>query len=873
MVAPQSLALELRSKFFLFPIEREVLYGFARVWDPNVRLRSENEEDFLSELDCEVQRGNYVNAARLALRQNLLEILIEGGKIKKEAGFVWDLPHLGLRFPDLRKRFPDSDDFTDEVFRHSDLIDGYLMDEAASLSDLEPMTFNQEGIKNLRQQLPTRFLERYDEHNPKSVLVYSLEPFVEDDDRGKSAVRKPVEKKAVRAVPAAKIIVAAQSQDEDKPAGEEKRVLRRRHGKHLLERVAQTVNANPIGNLIQLFCNSFDADATRIDFSYDRQTSRCIVEDDGLGMDLDELDLFLLSGDSNKPGTRTPKFNRAPLGRFGLAAINLRNLARGYRLETTKEGVDRKIIVEEIFGDKEPLYEGKLVHHHFEDALEDDYGTRIIMDGLRFPDLNVKRLANEVRWRMPIDAPSFEVYIDERKVEPPIVRGLASFLYRLHGKHMGDVEAVMHLTGNAHERAGLHVKVFGMTIGEPGDLVDYGNRPLRFRKRHIGIIRADGLDGAIMIDRGRFDEQHPAFIELREAMEPVLSDVSNYARAHFEDTSVSRVLASRNAALRFTRERLVGSKIVPRGYQVELASPDGEKGFNDEVVGIVRGKRVLLNENQPALRISEKMGPAAQKSDMLNAAVVAIVIQQVGREASVAEFMHVYNEIWNRVRPEIVVASSDEGEKDVSHPHLLYPSSRVLKDMGIDSPDLRYLRSKKVLDSTGDLLLGSDVHGVQRRMGLYTVSLRRIVQEHHHSAKDIQNEQIFEGRLRRAGNAIEPFFVNLNKETGKPSCYFTMPLCVGPLNSLFVSAVFRRKTSDRLRHAFEEFGAEAYTPDELVEYTHLVRDEVDAVIRGAELRGSPLERLSGKGRGVSRYRFKDFVGAYQHHAQIKAQEN
>lgn len=179
MVAPQSL--ELRSRFFLLPIEGNVSYGFARVWDHHGLSGPKNEGEFLSVLGREVRQGNYVTAARLALQSNFLEIIIEGGKIRKEAGFKWDLPHLGLKFSDLRKLYTHGEEFADAAFDHSCLIDQYLEDEVADLSGLDPITLSRDGIEKIRPQLPSWFLDRYDKHNPRSVSVYSPEPFVEDD--------------------------------------------------------------------------------------------------------------------------------------------------------------------------------------------------------------------------------------------------------------------------------------------------------------------------------------------------------------------------------------------------------------------------------------------------------------------------------------------------------------------------------------------------------------------------------------------------------------------------------------------------------------------------------------------------------------------
>lgn len=641
-------------------------------------------------------------------------------------------------------------------------------------------------------------------------------------------------------------------------------------------------DAKPLVNIVELFgSNPYDKDATVVNLVYDPVAGTFTSEDDGSGMTPDDLPEFFLSGDSSK-GDPSPIYGRLPHGDFGMAAINLKNLCRKYTMVTAKNGL-RTTLSEAFRG---PLQLGKIIRpDKVERCSEDEHGTKFVLSGLKFArGFDLCALRTQLQWDLPVADPTFDIYINDSVVEPPRIKGLASFLYRLNGKHMGDVKAVLHVMGRNHEHSGMNVYVRGRRIGLPGALVEYGARKLSFRHRVVGMIDAPGLRNAIQVERRAFNESKASFRELRKAMDPILSDVVRYAVSHFIESSGDILKRNEASTVASIRRRLVGAKLLGRHKaSVELVDPN-DVGFDSGLPGRLYNNRLLLNRGRASLYRTSKTTSGDFKARLLGTAIQVIASERLPESASAADLVAETDRIWRRLcfssgsdvseRAESEEQELEGRREDTFHPHLLYLFTRVVKELDIAAPDLRYLRSKQAFDYTGDLLLGSDVRDVQKRMDLYTVSLRRLVQVHSHTPKgDIQTEQTFEGRLGRAGKAIEPFVVDLNKETGKPPCYFTMPLCVYPLNSLLASTIFRRKGLDRPRRAFEEFGAEAYTPTELVEYAHLARDEVDTAIRSAELRGSPLESLSGKRRGVLRYRFRDFVRAHRHHAQIKAQEN
>jgi len=98
--------------------------------------------------------------------------------------------------------------------------------------------------------------------------------------------------------------------------------------------------------VFELVKNAYDADATRVEVALsnvaDRSNGRVIVEDDGCGMEWEQIvNVWLEPGTDYRQqqkfaGLRTPKFNRLPLGEKGVGRFAAHKLGRKIRLITRK---------------------------------------------------------------------------------------------------------------------------------------------------------------------------------------------------------------------------------------------------------------------------------------------------------------------------------------------------------------------------------------------------------------------------------------------------------------------------------------------------------------------------------------------------------
>lgn len=90
----------------------------------------------------------------------------------------------------------------------------------------------------------------------------------------------------------------------------------------------------------ELISNSYDADATRIIITIDNNNRTIVCEDDGCGMDNEDIaNKFLIISRNRRKSERsqtTPKFNRKVTGRKGLGKLSVFGICKIIEVETIK---------------------------------------------------------------------------------------------------------------------------------------------------------------------------------------------------------------------------------------------------------------------------------------------------------------------------------------------------------------------------------------------------------------------------------------------------------------------------------------------------------------------------------------------------------
>ena len=167
------------------------------------------------------------------------------------------------------------------------------------------------------------------------------------------------------------------------------------------EKLEMTFNPMTIGHLganmysslpnalAELIANAYDAGASNVYINLRQDSARKSIEviDDGVGMDFDEINQkFLCIGRNRREekDTRPPSVNRKVTGKKGLGKLALFGLTKKINIETTREGIDKKIIFEmdwnKIMNSKDATYKPKFWQESC-DPLEK--GTKITLFDLK----------------------------------------------------------------------------------------------------------------------------------------------------------------------------------------------------------------------------------------------------------------------------------------------------------------------------------------------------------------------------------------------------------------------------------------------------------------------------------------------------------
>lgn len=125
-----------------------------------------------------------------------------------------------------------------------------------------------------------------------------------------------------------------------------------------IRQMGENLYKNIYGILIEYISNSYDADASYVKIQIDRKQESIIIEDDGVGMTLEELnDNFLKIGNNRREKYRSPKTKKGRLvtGRKGLGKLAFFGLFHSFKIETFKDNYRSCLYVNHIQGaEKDP---------------------------------------------------------------------------------------------------------------------------------------------------------------------------------------------------------------------------------------------------------------------------------------------------------------------------------------------------------------------------------------------------------------------------------------------------------------------------------------------------------------------------------------
>ncbi len=329
-------------------------------------------------------------------------------------------------------------------------------------------------------------------------------------------------------------------------------------GKDLVDTLSQTLVKDYYAAIIEFICNSYDEDAEVVNLTYDSLEDKLIIEDDGQGMNKEGVENFYRLGDSTKLENPVSPKGRRRIGKFGIATVLLEYLGKTYALETWQDG--KKITVNETFGKTEPL--------SVVESLDDiaSHGTRITIRELNFDKTNfsLKRFLEKLQWEIPA-VPDFNVYVNNEYVRKRgFVTYAAEYLVeeKIDGHLLHGIIYFKRLKSKQATMPGILLYVDNRSVGDPAEfrLIDIDER---LEGRTLGIINADFLRDSITLDKSRFQETDPRFLQTKEAILRVLRsidhdlDVGESVRAYYrKDIQYKKAISILESAENILNQKL-----------------------------------------------------------------------------------------------------------------------------------------------------------------------------------------------------------------------------------------------------------------------------------------------------------------------------
>jgi hypothetical protein len=198
---------------------------------------------------------------------------------------------------------------------------------------------------------------------------------------------------------------------------------------NVLEHLGINLYSNVPSVLSEIVANAWDADATQVRVDWDRPNGRIVIQDDGIGMNPQEVnDRFLTVGYRRRDGQPgvTAK-GRRPMGRKGIGKLSLFSIADDVRIETIKEGEHPSAFRMCLSDIRQKIEEGNGSILYYPEVMENtgiDFsrGTRITLTELhkRQTIRTTEALRKRVARRFSVVGPAydFHVFIDGEEVQP-----------------------------------------------------------------------------------------------------------------------------------------------------------------------------------------------------------------------------------------------------------------------------------------------------------------------------------------------------------------------------------------------------------------------------------------------------------------------
>lgn len=640
----------------------------------------------------------------------------------------------------------------------------------------------------------------------------------------------------------------------------ERVVLKRDIGRNAPGLICDLAASGIIPALEELVTNAHDADAEHVTITYEPKTNTFTIEDDGTGMDAQDLTGFYRLGDSKKiEQPVTPKGRRC-VGKFGIATVLLKYLCAEYDLETVKDG--QRITIHEQL--KRDLSSDQQIPYAVAHANGARQGTKLTLRDLTFKEGDERFTLNEfirrLQWDMPI-RPDFEITVNGTKIASKRIANAKEYNLTEEGKHMGHVHGTFYYTTRKTADAGVHIYVNGRRVGDTKTFL----RGSKSWARVVGIVHADALERAILFDRGRFKEDDPGYRELTRVLKKFLGKMEYEVRQEHERKHARQAAEEAKDVLWQVKRLLngkLGGTLKGRSLNLRLAAIEGSAPAEyDPTEGLI-----VLNSSYPPFKITSSFDTAAFRAATVDVIVDVLAAKLAGPKANVSQFLKRKHDLIREIyaqqgttstvaigteepartarTPALQAAPDDQPVEAVFSSIRMYKGPEILSISGMLEGTLTRLKESGAIPFNGEKAKGMDINDFLKRTQGYA-ALYALMYEVVQPTYLFVNYRGVTEKLSSAEKPI-PFLLDVGK---REPCFFVRTAFVEDVKNVLKGKDGARLSRRKLIDSMLNMAAEKYFPLHLLATNLGVsRGEAQDLVEFARKYGLPLpEQPDGEG--------------------------
>ena len=632
-------------------------------------------------------------------------------------------------------------------------------------------------------------------------------------------------------------------------------------GDNILKMIAQVTMRGTLANVEEFVANIYDSDGENGCINYRPGEDFLEFRDDGLGMTPLQVPNFYRSGDSSKIDERevkkrTPK-GRIPIGKFGMAKILMTALAGEHTLDTRAGGW--RTVVHQEFGDS-PRLEDRL-DPQYSQIPPSEHGTTLTLRQLKFgesEDFNAERLRRSISRGFPIYLPDFDIFVNGDKCEWASYKTATVFKVNADGNRMGHLEGFVYfLAAPSKDDAGIRIYVAQRIANDPSVLLRRLVARNTLVNRVVGIINADGLDPAVMVNRDGFQTDHPAYKQMFKALQEVMAEVDRYSRTVTTANAAGNIMRKRPHLVEAVQKETDKAGLVIGGTTIVF-----DQGLPSEQLGVYapNEKRITLNPLHPALDTRLSANPKAYQRALLDAVVEVIALcETTPGPNQLARFLEGKNSLYERLQ------GSARAPKRELFPNIAYGIGDLAAYTGRPLSHLKAMVYAGILHAEDGAVLGKDFLQARRHWENFT-PLDDVLDHGHRvtarGAYKTDAEHLTE-LFASAGLTDSPFVQGFGCK-GK-HFYFVDSSCGSLLYKLcmdnLIHLVGQEDAPNKVKAAFASFGDQYLSVDDLTSKLLLSKGAVTQVIDfAAQENLALLTRKEGK---ITFYQLAGYVHAQQ----------